>query len=112
LTVLPGAWSNSPSSYAYQWQRLESGSWDDIDNATSRGYTPKSDDIGHRLRATVVATNDDGSAAAASAATAPIGASGVQHAASASSKKAKASRKRKARASKKKTHASKRNKKR
>jgi hypothetical protein len=83
LTVLPGAWSNNPSSYAYQWQRLSAGSWDDIDSATGRTYTPKTDDIGHRLRATVVATNDDGSAAAASAATAPIGATAVNRAASA-----------------------------
>jgi len=89
--VQPGAWSNSPSSYAYQWQRLLADGWDDIDSATGRTYKAAADDLGRRLRAEVVATNDDGSATAASTPTAPIGASGVQKAASATrcAKKAK-----------------------
>jgi hypothetical protein len=79
--VQPGAWSNAPSSYTYQWQRL-TDDWQDIDDATARHYTPSSDDLGRRLRVTVVALNDDGSASAGTAPTAPIGASGLHRAAS------------------------------
>ena len=41
-----------------------------------------SEDLGRRLRVTVVATNEDGSASAASDPTAPVGAAGVNRAAS------------------------------
>ena len=64
---------------------------------------PNSEDLGRRLRVAVVATNEDGSASAASEQTAPIGAAGVNRAASQTSKgkkknaaKAKASKKKKA----------------
>ena len=121
LVVLPGTWSNAPSGYSYQWQRLLQDGWEDIDSATARTYVATSDDIGHRLRANVIASNEDGAGAAGSTPTAPIGASGVSRAASATSKSAKAkanaSKKRKAKASakkkkkkKKKTKASKKKK--
>jgi len=106
LTVLPGSWSNAPTAYDFQWQRLMRDGWEDIDSATDRSYKPTSDDLGRRLRANVVAHNEDGAAAAPSNVTAPVGGSAVNRAASATSskasKKAKASKKRKAKASKKK----------
>jgi len=81
LLVQSGTWSNAPSGYAYQWQRLTED-WEDIDGATAPGYTPTSDDLGRRLRATVIATNDDGSASAGTAPTAPVSASGLNRAVS------------------------------
>jgi hypothetical protein len=109
LVVQPGSWSNAPSGYAYQWQRLLQSGWEDIDKATARSYVATSEDLGRRLRANVIASNDDGASAAASTATAPIGGSAVSRAASAMSKKAarkaqqaKASKKRKTKAAKKK----------
>ena len=105
VTVLPGSWSNGPTGYDFQWQRLMQDGWEDIDDATDRSYKPTSNDLGRRLRANVVAHNEDGAAAAPSNATAPVGGSAVNRAASATSKKAakkaKASKKRKAKAAKK-----------
>ncbi|HEY6886491.1 MAG TPA: hypothetical protein VI300_01890 [Solirubrobacter sp.] len=81
LVAQPGTWSNAPSGYAFQWQRL-TDEWDNIDGATADRYTPTDDDLGRRLRVTVVATNDDGSASAGSAPTVPVGASAITRAAS------------------------------
>jgi hypothetical protein len=91
LTVRVGAWTNAPTGYAYQWQRLVPSGWEDIDNATGATYVATTDDLGRRLRVAVVATNVDGSASAASAPSAVIGASGLNRAASQSSKKGKKS---------------------
>jgi hypothetical protein len=85
LVVQPGSWSNAPSGYRFQWQRLVQSGWEDIDDATGRNYVATSGDLGRRLRANVIASNDDGSATAASTATAPIGGSAVNRAASATS---------------------------
>jgi hypothetical protein len=89
LTAQPGAWSNTPSGYSYQWQRLAADGWEDIDSADGQSYIATSDDLGRRLRVTVIATNDDGTASAASGGTAPIGASGLSRAATSSSSKGK-----------------------
>jgi hypothetical protein len=86
LVVQPGTWSNGPSGYAYQWQRLVNG-WENIDGATNRSYVPNGDDLGRRLRALVIASNDDGSASAGSAPTSPIGGNGLGRAGSATSRK-------------------------
>lgn len=102
LTAGPGAWSNGPTRYGYQWQRLAAGGWEDIDSASAATYTVTSDDLGRRLRVTVVATNPDGSATAASNPTAPVGAAGVNRAASTTSKKSKKSKRVKAGTSSKK----------
>jgi hypothetical protein len=104
LVVQPGTWSNAPTAYAYQWQRLVQGGWEDIVDATARGYLATSEDLGRRLRANVIATNEDGAASAASVPTAPIGGAGVNRAASATSAKAAA----KAKAAKKAKSAKKR----
>jgi hypothetical protein len=102
LVVQPGTWTNGPSGYAYQWQRLVNG-WENIDGATGRSYVPGGDDLGRRLRALVIASNDDGSASAGSAPTSPIGGNGLGRAGSATSRKAakhKASKSKKSRAKK------------
>ena len=87
LTVRVGAWTNSPTSYGYQWQRLVRAGWANIDGSTGSSYIVTSEDLGRRLRVSVIATNPDGTASAASGPTAPIGATGVNRAASQSSKK-------------------------
>jgi hypothetical protein len=103
LTALPGSWQNGASSFAYQWQRFSDNTWDDIDGATAARYVAHTEDIGLRLRVQVLATNDDGTANAASAPTNPIGAAGLFTATSSShkakGKKATASSRAKAKAS-------------
>ena len=89
LSARTGSWSNGPKGYGYQWQRLSGNAWEEIDDATGATYVPNSEDLGRRLRVAVIATNDDGSASAASNPTAPIGAAGVNRAASKTSAKGK-----------------------
>lgn len=74
LTANNGTWSNSPTSYAYQWQRCASdgNGCGDITGATSQSYSVSSSDVGHALRVVVTATNADGHASATSAATDPV----------------------------------------
>ncbi len=72
LVADPGSWSGSPTSYAYQWQRLDSGDWDPIGGATASAYTPTSSDSGDQLRVVVTASNASGQAAATSSATAAV----------------------------------------
>ena len=85
VVARPGVWSNSPAGYAYRWQRQDGLTWDDIAGATGQRYLPTSDDVGLRLRVVVVATNDDGSASAASAPTLPVGATRLDRKAATSS---------------------------
>jgi hypothetical protein len=74
LTASNGSWSNSPGSYAYQWQDCDSSGSNctNISGATSSSYTLASGDIGYTVRSVVTATNGAGSASAVSAATAPV----------------------------------------
>lgn len=74
LTANNGTWSNSPTSFTYQWQRCASDgrSCGDINGATSQTYSVGSADVGHALRVTVTAANADGKASATSAATDPV----------------------------------------
>ena len=81
LTATQGTWSNSPTSFAFQWVRCpSSGGLPDgsdcavIGGATTQAYVVSSGDNGSRLRVRVTASNADGSAAAASNATAVVGA--------------------------------------
>ncbi|MDA0166173.1 hypothetical protein OM076_38265 [Solirubrobacter ginsenosidimutans] len=115
LTARVGVWTNSPTAYTYQWQRLIASGWEDIDSATGASYVVSSEDLGRRLRVAVVASNEDGSASAASAPSSTVGASGLNRAATSTSKKgkraavkAKASKKRKAAAAKRKAAAKRR----
>ena len=74
LTANNGTWSNSPTSYSYQWQRCASDgtACGDITGAASQTYSVGSSDVGHALRVVVTAGNADGKAAATSAATDPV----------------------------------------
>jgi hypothetical protein len=81
-----GTWINAPQSYSYQWQRLTTRGWRDIAGADEERYTTQGPDLGRRLRVMVLATNADGTTAAASAPTAPVGAVAVNKTASAKGK--------------------------
>jgi hypothetical protein len=73
LSTTTGSWSNSPTTYAYQWQRCDSGgSCTSISGATASNYDVVTADVGSTLRVVVTATNAGGSAAATSAATASV----------------------------------------
>lgn len=69
-----GTWSNTPTSYAFQWQRIDAVTSlaADIAGATQSVYVVSALDIGDTLRVIVTATNGDGSASANSAATAAV----------------------------------------
>ncbi len=54
LTASTGSWTNSPSSYTYQWQQDDTT---DIVGATSSTYTPVAGDAGHTLDVIVTAHN-------------------------------------------------------
>ena len=51
LTVMVGAWTPRPSSYAYQWYR----GGKKISGATAKTYTVRSADSGQRIQARVTA---------------------------------------------------------
>ena len=74
LTASNGAWSGSPSSYAYQWEDCNAAgeSCSNIGGATSASYKLTSSDVGHTLRVVVTATNSAGLTNASSAATAMV----------------------------------------
>ncbi len=74
LTASTGSWSNSPSSYAYQWLRCNTSgaSCGSISGATSSTYKARPADVGFTLRATVTASNSGGSTSADSAPTETI----------------------------------------
>ena len=57
VSCLPGAWSNSPTSYAYTWQRTGT----DISGATNTNYTLTAGDVNQAITCTVVASNAIGS---------------------------------------------------
>ncbi|HEY3922913.1 MAG TPA: hypothetical protein VGL76_12480 [Gaiellaceae bacterium] len=71
LTAHNGSWANSPTSFAYQWQRCASDGTGcgDISGATSKTYTLAAADVDHAVRVNVTASNPDGQAGANSAAT-------------------------------------------
>jgi hypothetical protein len=84
LTTTPGGWSSSTAitSFKYQWVRCgtdggnSSGSnCPAVGGATGSSYTLDDDDVGHRMRVRVTATNSSGSTTAASNATAVVQAS-------------------------------------
>ena len=76
LTASPGVWAGVGNTYADQWQRSTNGTtWTSITGATAATYTIGVPDEGAVLRVRVTATNPDGSAAVASAATTTVPAS-------------------------------------
>jgi hypothetical protein len=78
LTASNGSWSNSPTSFTYQWTRCDAdgGSCNDVTGANSRQYTVQTADVGSRLRVTVTASNKDGSGKADSRPTDVVKATG------------------------------------
>ncbi|HEY7795157.1 MAG TPA: FG-GAP-like repeat-containing protein [Gaiellaceae bacterium] len=74
LATTDGTWTNNPTSYAYQWQRCDSGglSCSNVTGATAATYAIAGADAGSTLRAFVTASNAGGSAAAISAPSAVV----------------------------------------
>jgi hypothetical protein len=74
LTAGDGTWSNTPTSYAYQWLRCNGGgnSCVSVANGTQKTYTLVGADAGRTMRVRVTATNADGSASAQSDQTATV----------------------------------------
>lgn len=68
LTVSTGTWTNSPSSYSYQWKR--NGTTNVGTNANT--YTCVTADIGYTIKCSVTATNGIGGVAVDSNSTATI----------------------------------------
>jgi hypothetical protein len=89
LSATNGSWSQSPTTYVYQWQRCDAGGQGciDIDGATSSTYTPTSSDLGSTLAVQVYAANANGSSLpATSAPTAAVAATGAADVGAASTK--------------------------
>ncbi len=66
LTAAPGSWTNA-EYYTYQWLRCDGNGDDCLELPGQRvgGYWPSDDDVGHRLRLVVTATNRIGESASA-----------------------------------------------
>lgn len=76
LTASDGTWSNSPTSFAYEWLRCNGGgnACASVANGTQKTYTAVGADAGRTLRVRVTTTNADGSASAQSNHTAVVAA--------------------------------------
>lgn len=72
LSCTTGTWTNSPTSYAYQWLRDGSS----ISGATSSSYALQEADEGEMVSCLVTATNAHGSASQESNAVGPVEAAG------------------------------------
>ncbi len=74
LTASEGSWTGSPTSYADQWQDCNTSgeACANITDATSSSYKLASSDVGHTVRALVIATNAGGSGEADSALTTTV----------------------------------------
>src|ERR671935_1426087 len=57
LTAANGTWSNSPTTFTYQWQRCatDGTACGDITSATDKTYTLVAGDVAHTLRVIVTA---------------------------------------------------------
>ena len=68
LTAQDGTWTNTPTSFAYQWQRCDSDGTGcaAISGATGKTYGVRLVDLGFRLRVEVTARNSGGAGSATS----------------------------------------------
>jgi hypothetical protein len=74
LTAQPVGFVGEDMSFDYRWQRCDDDGCAEIGGATSRVYSVRSHDAGHRLRAVVAATDGGGTVRVASAESALIAA--------------------------------------
>jgi hypothetical protein len=74
LSASTGAWSNSPTAYAYQWRRCDSAGANcaALSGATAQTYPVGSADVGSTLQVAVSASNSGGLSTATSTATAVV----------------------------------------
>jgi hypothetical protein len=74
LTASDGTWSNSPTSFAFQWQRCDADAvaCTNVVGATARTYLLHIVDLGFRMRVKVTARNAKGATTATSAVTAIV----------------------------------------
>lgn len=78
LTATSGSWSNSPTTYTYQWRRCDADGTSgcvDIAGASGSSYTVANADVGKTIRVRVNASNADGGSEAISGPTAVVTAS-------------------------------------
>ena len=68
LTASSGSWTESPTSYTYQWERCDTSgaSCTPIEGAVTATYAIQSADLGSTLRVTVTASNSAGKSTPAS----------------------------------------------
>jgi hypothetical protein len=78
LTANTGSWTNSPTSFRYQWERCDSkgNNCGSIVGATGHRYTLTRDDVDHHMRITVTARNSAGTGSAVSATSSLVKAAG------------------------------------
>ena len=77
LTTTNGTWSNSPTSYSYQWQAC-SAACTNITGATGSSYVLQASDVGKTIDVVVTATTADGSGSATSPQTQTVTAPGTE----------------------------------
>jgi hypothetical protein len=78
LTAYPGTWTNSPTSYAYSWIRCDANAANCTEiGIHRRQYTLTDDDVGHRFKVSVTASNSGGKATAVSSPTPAVVPSGA-----------------------------------
>ena len=74
LSASTGTWSNSPTGYAYRWERADvaAGPYAAIAGATAASYPLVAADAGRFVRVVVTASNGAGSGSSASSAVGPV----------------------------------------
>jgi hypothetical protein len=72
LTADPGSWSNSPTSYSYQWQRCTTSCANVGVASATNTYPVTASDSGDTIDVVVTATNGAGTSAPATSAATPV----------------------------------------
>jgi lysophospholipase L1-like esterase len=72
LTATTGAWTNSPTTYTYQWQDCTNGTCTNIASATANTYAPVVNDVGASIQVVVTATSSAGLSGEASSSATPV----------------------------------------